>query len=354
MKLRRNDRGPAWDKDRVVYHATIARRAIVESGFKTREQLGGELHATGGGTAHAVSFTLDRRVAQAIVLGLRALRRGARGELGLGDLIIQFRAIAPTSLDAVLAEEQLTPESVVRYDSGKHPAAWNQWGGERVSKAQFDELLEQPGVEREFAGLAWVPNELLARTLPDAAYSILYRTYFYSFFKHVLTYGQFNKELYDPFFMSTRLDVLADLNEDDIGIVQARVAADWVCIKPDVAPSVVGWNEAERLAGSRGYDWSEACERHLDDQARGERRTFHSYKPVREWEDPDFHDTIAYLSDSMAEIRVWDVGLIRDVRTFEDMDDVLNASRDAWDGKGKIVDEPVAMPHFKPMKGRSL
>jgi hypothetical protein len=352
-------------------------RSILEHGFKTREELGGDVHATGAGTAHAISFTLDRRVAQAIALGLRTLRRGSRGETLFGDLIVQAHECAPRGLKLALDGERVTPEDVVHYDAGKHPVNWRGgWFGRSLTEAQARELEGKPGVELEWMQTAggsapygmrgWVPIELLVDLLERAdpgnegatreAQWIRYRSRFYGLYKTILGQAGFLDEVYDPLFMSTRLDMLANLDERDIGIVEARVAADWLCTAPDTAERLVSPDDVETLKRrglSTGYDWARQCEGHLDNQARGGDWKFDRYiKPVLEWDDPDRRDTVAYVGHSMAELRVWDTALIRNVHRIEDVDDTLHEAREAWEAKGKNIEEPLFWPHFKPLRGR--
>lgn len=377
MKLRRNDRGPKWDKNRRVYHATIALRPILEHGFKTRDELGGDVHATGAGTAYAVSFTLDKRVAEAIVVGLRTLRRGARGETQFGDLIVQARECAPKGLDRALESERLTLDDVVQYDAGKHPVNWHGgWFGRSITQEQALELDGQPGVEFEwlyttegrapYGMRGWVPVETLAALIDRAdpsnegahreAQWIRYRARFYGLYKAILGQAEMGNEVYDPLFMSTRLDMLANLDERDIGIVEARVAADWLCTAPDTAERLLSPADVETLKSrglSTGYDWARQCEGHLDNKARGGDWTFDRYlKPVREWDDPDPRDTVAYVGHSMAELRVWDTKLIQDVTPLERVDDVLDEARSAWADRNVEIEEPYFWPYFKPLRGR--
>jgi hypothetical protein len=370
-----NDRGLVWDKDRTVYHATIALRAIVDGGFKTRAQMSletgeDEVHAVGAGTSHAISFTLDRRVAEAIVVGLRTLRRGVRGEIGLGDIIIQARECAPQGLDGGLNQDRLTPEEVEHFDAGLLPVGWGATGysrrGTSMTQQEMESFTRDPrsqikweqfaGATKPYLASGWVPRELLIAAKPDESYWLANRSYFYSLYKAILAFGEFANEVYDPFFMSTRLDILAELDEDDIGIVSAKIGADWLCTEPNYAEKLVGYNEAERIAGSRGYAWAQQCQGHLDALAKGRDWTFDKYtKPVREWDDPSPDDTVAYLSHTMAELRVWNPALIQNVRREADVDDVVYETGVSWFNRaGKEIDgEPYFYPHFKPMRGRS-
>jgi len=87
--------GAPWNPQIPLYHATVALGAIRAGGLKTRRELeetrhGGVLHATGGGTDRAISFTLDHRVALAIVVGLETFRKLAQVEIGPREFLARL------------------------------------------------------------------------------------------------------------------------------------------------------------------------------------------------------------------------------------------------------------------------
>jgi hypothetical protein len=158
------------------------------------------------------------------------------------------------------------------------------------------------------------------------------------------------KELYDPFFMSTDLDVIGRVPEDEIGILAMRVEADWVCASPP---------EAEKFGydAARGADhqWSEGCAQRLDMAARYGSNL--DLSRPREWDNPVASDTIAYLGSHMAELRTWDASMLKDIRRNENVDDVCwDVGRDWGDSKrnddseefGKLMNAPIAHPFFAP------
>jgi hypothetical protein len=357
-------RGFPWPKKAPVYHATTALRAILNDGFKTRRERGGA-HALGGGTDIAVSFTFDRRTAIAIALGLRTIRGIARGEIGLGDLIIQAEQVAPGVLSQVrknleIEMHAVTPEDVARIDRGLR---WWHTYGSRPSEKESQRLIEMGAVEEledrgygVYSGwtdarvFAEVTNDMDAWTRFGQYHSGVVQAY-----KSLLHFGGWNGEsgrkFYDPLFFMTSLEPLAALDDRDIGIVRAHLDADWLCSGPKNAEAM-GYELP--ATGPSLYQWAEGCEteldrqRHDDTPAVARTRSEYMYRHTlpQGWEPPDPADTVALLS-SMAEVRVWNTRLIHDVEETENLNDVLNYARDAWDRKGLVVDEPFWMPFHR-------
>lgn len=347
-------RGYPWPKSQKLYHATIARTPILDDGFKTRSQLSADRHATGGGTDSAISFTTDMRVARAIVLGLRVARLIARGEMQLGEMIIQGAELAPKANAEALREQQLSsPEFVVNIDNGLWPFMWGGGFAERaepLSRADFDALMATGKAEQieesrtrpdsdPYRVRGWAPRELLNK---DGSY--YGHRFHWSYYKALLSQGDMiTSELYDPLFFGTNVESLADVDEDDICVLSATVDADWVCASSRDA-SAMGFE----VHSGAAYGWSESCSNYLDMRARGSGHSgFGGYLPTG-WDPPDPRDTIAYLGPAMAEIRVYDPSIITDIRDAEGMEESLYLTHREWDDLGKFVEKPIAHPFFKP------
>jgi hypothetical protein len=350
-------RGYEWRKSETLYHATTGARAILDGGFKTRRQLGTDVHATGGGTDSAISLTSDLRVAQAIVLGLRVGRLIGRGEIELGEMIIQGSQIAPKGNALALATDSIkSPEFVQNVDRGLWPFRWGYGYGPRsisINDAQLEALvaagLAEQMQEKFSSPLAtkpmwidgWAPMEALMEFAPN-----YYPWRFHwEYYKNLLGQGGMaTDELYDPLFFSTNVGALGQLNEDDIAVLEMKVDADWLCAAPKDAERM-GFEP--RLIYGATASWSDSCENHLDMEARGFTSGFGGSRP-REWDAPSASDTIAYLGQAMAEFRVYDPSLIKNIRLRENVDDVLDAARDEWGDRRLTIDEPLAWPYFKP------
>jgi hypothetical protein len=387
-------RGFLWPKEAPVYHATTALRAIVRDGFKTRRELGGA-NMLGGGTDTAISFTLDLRTAESIAIGLRTIRRITLGEIGLGDLIIQAAEVAPQALAKARKDIQLntgasTPEEVVLFDRGMRKIRWyasptgdhmalGELSTEWLTKVVSDGLVTSVAGERDPRGRSqtgWIEAALLAegknehdrenheRHFPGTPFDDRelrnwekygrFNPLTFSAYKALLNAGNWSddgkEELYNPLFFMTDLAAISKINEDDIGIVEAKIDADWMCV-------------GKRSAEEMGYDtttgnvayyltqWSDGCQQALDSPSRHDspvktaRKEYHSTLPSV-FDPPDPADTIAYL-DSMAELRVWNLKLIKDVSVLENLRNVVNSVGDAWD---KLVpDSPVTSdPYWMP------
>lgn len=372
--LRRNARGYPWNKSHVVYHATIGARSILEEGFKTRSQLAGRTNAVGGGTDAAISLTLDIRVARAIVLGLRIARRIARGTQTLGEMVIQASMIAPAANDYALKDEGLLDaDAIVLIDKGFAPFVVGMgYDGRarRLSEEQAAQLIASGvalNVQEHRAGAAakpyridgWAPVHALAElTAKNERWERVTPLgerlrYHWSYYKKLLAWGDMStNELYDPLFFNTDVDAIGNVEKDDIAILSMRVDADWLCAAPKDAEDF-GYEERPHYADKA---WSEQCAHHMDGMVRHGWQSARVGGP-REWEPPDPRDTVAYLGSHMAEMRVWEPSVLRDVKLVEDLDDVVyTVGRDWEDTKrndfseefGKVIDAPIAHPYFKP------
>lgn len=361
-RLRPNDpsvpKGFPWPRKQILYHATVAIDRVRDEGLKPRRALGRDIHATGGGPDESISFTTDERVALAIALGLRVLVRAARGQMQLGQLIIEMERLAPKGVAEQLRSMRLTPEQVVHVDSGLVPfsAGMGAWR----NLVSMDAYLDTPkdvltDVVESFAGgsrpmsvAGWttpaVLRDMQERSLrPGTSYSVTTGTEWYAanlmfeLYKYGLSYAEHHHELYNPFFIHTRPEVMATIDEGQIGVVEATVDADWICADA---------RDADRL----GFDTSRFSRVTLSDWAHGcESRLRHGHtvqtKP-KDWEQPEAHDTV-YYAGAMAEVRVYDPAMIRGLRLTADIETVLNDTRDAWDRKQMVVDDPVGYPYFK-------
>lgn len=355
-RLKKNARGYAWPKGQRVYHATIGARAILREGFKTRAQLGHDVHAAGGGTDAAISLTLSLDVAEAVVLGLRVGHLLARDQLSLGELVIQASQVAPKAFDAALKGLgwPKDPDFVVRVDEGLWPFATGMgyYGGVHLDPRKFEQVMASgeavyvnelfyEGGKKPYAVTGWAPAEMLAEI--DGHRGNLASRYHWDFYKAILGQGDLaTNELYDPLFFATNLNKLGEVELDDIAVLEMTVDAEWLCASPRDAEAF-GY-EPIRYADSQ---WSESCEGHLDSVARFGKDQFTGYKP-RELEEPHPEDTIAYLGAHMQELRAWDVSMLENVRVARDVDDSLSDASVEWFNRRQLeVEDPYYFPYVR-------
>lgn len=86
----RKQRPPHKDIE-VLYHVTVNLGSILSSGFKSRDDLGGDNQAVlglGGGVSDALSFTADIEIARAIADSLREVVHIAHGDLSYEDILV--------------------------------------------------------------------------------------------------------------------------------------------------------------------------------------------------------------------------------------------------------------------------
>ena len=172
----RSEKGDMWpenlDSVETMYHATTAYRAILAEGFKTREQL----ESTGalglGGAVRGISFTASLEIAREIKYGIEALRDFMRGP---------------------------------------RTAAWlRDWGRKH---GMTDEVWEEAskGDESSYGKI----KDPEARLDPNRAMAL---------FKRVMSTLDWHGLVYDPlFFMVRHPERFGDLDERDIGIIEAKV-----------------------------------------------------------------------------------------------------------------------------------
>jgi hypothetical protein len=245
------------------------------------------------------------------------------------------------------------PEDVIRIDRGLE---WFTNRGYGLTKAQTEEILSsgtaEAVIEHGYGIIeGWAPSDVLARAEPDRWSNRhdewRYRRHTYEAYRKLLFSGSWNKEVYDPVFFMTDIAPISRLSDDDIGVLSAKIAADWICTDYREAESLgydPGRMEDPRMWASTMSDWKYGCEyvlRHPPEPGK----PYHHTLP-RGWDPPTREDTIAFHG-AMAELRVYDLSLIRDVRESEDLHDCVNYAQDAWDRKGKVIDEPYFVPYHR-------
>ena len=215
-----------------LYHATVQADKIFESGgLKTRSELEG-LNMTGGGTDKAVSMTGDARVAAAIVTGLVTICGLARGEISIRKVIQAFMQKCPKAFKAM--QESGAAKQI---ESVYHIAGLYEKGLWRV---KVDCLTGKPSEEYE---TEWRRGEGFEIPLEDyRAYHeehspwigrLKAEDYFVDAYKTMLLYGSWNKEVYDPLFMSTDLrffDVPCSELIEHICILEAELSREAVIV----------------------------------------------------------------------------------------------------------------------------
>lgn len=365
-------KGYAWP-DWPLYHATAATDAILDLGFKSRAQLalasstGKETHIVGGGTSHAISFTLDQRVGRAILIGLKVMSRLLTGELPLSELVALGYEQAPVGTQDIVEGYGLTPEFLERFDDGLRP--W-RLGSTLLGKTPgFDKLDPSVLVERRVEAEELEPlNHSHWREMdvvPEGATEVYalyfsggasrpFRVYGWAPAESVIAAQRYGRDehprgvyiemykrmlamsdnVYDPLFFNTSLSALESIREDQLSILVAHCDADWLCANPESA-SRLGLPDLRQ--GSWGYDWSRTCQNHMD---RGGEGKYHGTLPSG-FDPPDVEDTVAYLGRAMAEIRVYNPELIHDVHVYENLADA------EWDVDQEDPDSVIVYPHFR-------
>lgn len=362
-----NPKGFRWPRSRKVYHATIALDAIRSEGLKTRSQLAEQIHATGGGPSESVSFTTDIRVAQAICIGLRTLVRIAKRQMLLGDLIIAADKLSAKATQYKVDDMHLTPEKVVQIDRGLYPF-WTGMGyghGTLVNQEKLEAALEahperfvdverdrHEGAKRDYFISGWTTRDVLLQLVKsDLDRKHIYPMYAeglgFEFYKGYLGYGHLSEHaVYDPLFFMTSPEKMKFVDETQIGIISATLDADWVCADARSARDM-GYEELVNRFGYDLGDWTHACEMQL----RFPEHSWHGRSPRGSgWGEPSASDTLVYLGQAMAEVRVYDPRIVRGVKLVDDVEQIARDAVRGWDRKGVELDDDsgaIAWPYFE-------
>ena len=351
--------GFPWDPNRPAYHATTGLRSILKHGFKTRKDV--SRHATGGGTEHAVSLTLDSRVAVAIALGLDTIRRIVQGQLQWVELYERMKSECPKATIEGLKYLRLSERDVYQYlHMGYRPVGYigapRDWK-EPLYDPRPGKNMPEWVLFDETEGRWWVPaarhpikrlrdEYLLGGDMSD-------------FYRQTLPFGEMYKECYDPFFMSTTLEAFKDTQPNDIGVVEVRADVARVCTDARGAFQMgyLTHDEAQTWAYFLSDEQNE-CEREVDRRAQGEEPYVSQVKYTTPrlpggWqlsnEGQRVPDTTGVYLSSMAELRVYAPKRIA-VQNYLEMDDIREGTQLL--GETRLRDrlgDRIIHPYFRVM-----
>lgn len=217
--------GWPWPSDYPLFHATTGLRAIQRQRFRTRAQ--GLQSMLGGGTDEAISFTLSRSVANAVLVGLVVLRQGARRELSLVDLWEAFARECPKGMAKLRAADDVehSLERARRLD--RHLFR------EEVS---FGEPLPSgaQALDKGWAGRdEWMHRQWLREPATQQQRAKIQEDWDYAFrelYNALTMYGSSERECYYPSFWSTNMRALAELSIEDLGLIQATSSVPRICM----------------------------------------------------------------------------------------------------------------------------
>ncbi|MAG24181.1 hypothetical protein CMI47_01250 [Candidatus Pacearchaeota archaeon] len=310
--------GWPWPTDYPLYHATTGLQSILGDRFRVRRQ--GLSHATGGGTDEAVSLTVDPRVADAILVGLVTLRKGARRAMTLEDLWKAFEKECPKGTASLKASED-AEHTMERARMLDRDLLHERKGlGGRLPDGAIPVGEGWMGREHRYYSSWWRPP----RTREEVRKVSESRDHaFHNLYNALTASGSQFDECYWASFWMTDMLALSRLDLDDLGFMEVRSGIDRVCLNPmgavqlDYLPRSVA-KQWERYI----YDQSIYCHDGLDRTARGGLFTgwgWPTSKMIGPWTLVDEgkstrQTTMAYLA-SMFELRVYDSSKITIVQS---------------------------------------
>lgn len=264
--------GFPWPIETPAYHATAFADEILRQSFRTRQQ--GAPEMAGGAWTRSTSLTLSLPRAAAIALGLETLILGARGTMSCVELLDTLYAEVP----------EVFPEALVS-GSNMQGIVWQSAGEGREATAE-----QAVGIVRKVAYKidrgwhlvhAWddaehatLPRhaEQVGRTqwlIPPGTEGGKYPTdakkCFFELYHDALTIGRYEKmrACFDPRFIGTRMDRLAQKKPGDVAVLGCRVRIPRVCtdIEGAVELGYVAKSLRKSYAwGEKFMEWSHDCE----------------------------------------------------------------------------------------------
>lgn len=202
----------------IAYHTTVAGKSILESGFKTRQQLSGK-SALGGGTDNSLSFTTDWAVAKGIYDAFILAANIANAKNPLEFIKNHFYSLKP--------EEQTKVASMLNAFHGKNDSnnLDNLFSGTGID-GTFGFNHQNPKTIEELNELNYTPvgeplgNKYYSwkRPLTEKEIDDLLYSYLKSF--HA------GANVYNPVFFGTNISNFKNINKDNIGILSAEIDID--------------------------------------------------------------------------------------------------------------------------------
>lgn len=224
--------GFPWPRGYPLYHATLGIRSIVKQGFRTRAD--GLTAAAGGGTDNTVSVTVSRDVAVSIVIGLLALRDGARG-MKIKDL---FRAFQKECPEAASKLEFTVEHNPSRWDLIDRGLIYEDAGigkplpqGAVAARSTGEPTEGWMGRDqRYYAGFWRKPRKDERKEVTQ-----IRRRAFYEAYNWLSMQGSQTREADWAAFWGTDMDALAKVKSEDIGMLTVHAQVDRVLLTPRAA-----------------------------------------------------------------------------------------------------------------------
>lgn len=196
----------------VLYHATGALQEVMDSGLKTRDELGGR-EALGGGTSDTISFTTDRALAERIADVLVEASEVARGDISLDDIMERADALGVGDRIRQLPE-WTRYERHVKFStsSGLYTAA------DIAEREGGEGWVPQPGTFSAVGGDGVQRYGSFERPeTPEEAASARFAVY-----TRFLAYQEEQGGPADPMFFGIDPSDLVDIDPANVGVVEAR------------------------------------------------------------------------------------------------------------------------------------
>jgi hypothetical protein len=307
-----------------MFHATAGLQSILRDGrFKTRRQEG-VATMTGGGPNDAISLTIDPRVADAILVGLTAMRQIARGEMTLIDLWDRFSQECPKAAQkiATTKDAEYNRERARRMDEGL--LVVSDGLGEPLQSG----WIPIGGTWEGAGGVTytrrwWQRPETGAQRAEQRE---RYAGYIVGLYNWLTSMGSATHECYWPTFWGTDTEALAAMPADQLGFMEVETDMD------RIAPDPTGLVQMGYLSMPVAKSWKSFLSRigdRMREHARGDRyrsdwSMFDGYgwptdKKVGPWSFLDVGEatpeTTMVWASGMAEVRVFAPRKIRILST---------------------------------------
>jgi hypothetical protein len=199
-----------------LYHVTTNAPAIMQHGFKSRNELGQSGGAgLGGGSDDTVSFATDRAGVENIYHTMQEAHAVASGEITLADLL----EAAKTGYGA---------KHPFWEEAQKDPSVKELLKGREIEYKTLGLKVTDLPPNAYFVGNTWMGGDGILRgneysaPLPEA--EIRYRTF--DAYKNFLQYRESAGGPENPLFFATEVNLLASAKPEDIAIIRGTPASD--------------------------------------------------------------------------------------------------------------------------------
>ena len=208
----------------IAYHATIAGTKIVAAGFKTRKELDYKA-ALGGGSDQSISFTTDWTVAKGVFDGFMFMWSIANSQDMIAYIRDHYSKLKPEVQTKIVTYYGGGPGGLQMMLRGMKPGGMMSYGGSTDKTPKTAEELTQLGfgipVSDSDESTPMIGGKYYVWEEPMTAEDIDNEVYSY-----VKAYLAADPDVYNPVFFGSSMDSFRNVPRGDIGILTCELNID--------------------------------------------------------------------------------------------------------------------------------